>query len=172
MNKDWRSLSEWKLLKQGNWTRYFGTKQKYPKILASDCPQVTSTHPRCQHSRKPPPSPSPIIGGIYRGIRSQDFVLNMDQIPVFFSMVPRTTLQSRGSRMLKVRISTSSMMRVTVTVTVSASGKMLQPMMVYKGRPGSRIEREFPTYHRMPSMQCRIVHGWMSKLCHYGLTKF
>ena len=85
----------------------------------------------------------PIVSGLNR---SEDYIINMDQTPIFFSMVPRTTLQSRGSRTVNVRTSTSSTMRVTAAVTITASGKKLCPMLVFKGKPGGRIEREFSGY--------------------------
>jgi hypothetical protein len=35
------------------------------------------------------------------------------------------------------RTSTLQTLRATVTVTVTASGKMLEPLVVYKGKPGA-----------------------------------
>jgi hypothetical protein len=37
-------------------------------------------------------------------------------------------------------------MRVSVALTVTASGDMLAPLFVFKGKPGGRIEREFTNY--------------------------
>ena len=38
-------------------------------------------------------------------------------------------------------------MRLTLAVAVTAAGKFLKPMIVFKGKPGGRIERsEFETY--------------------------
>lgn len=79
--------------------------------------------------------------------RDQRFIINMDQTPIFFSMLPRTTLETSGARSVNVRTSTGSTMRVTVAVTVTASGLMLPPFFVYKGKPGGRIEREFSNYN-------------------------
>ena len=79
--------------------------------------------------------------------RHQAFIINMDQTPIFFSMVPRTTIEKRGTKSVNVLASTSSTMRVTVALTVTADGTTLPPMFIFKGKPGGRIEkREFPNY--------------------------
>lgn len=78
--------------------------------------------------------------------RDERYIINMDQTPIFFSMLPSTTLERSGSRTVNVRTSNDSTMRVTVAVTVTANGEMLTPLFVFKGKPGGRIEREFGTY--------------------------
>jgi hypothetical protein len=75
--------------------------------------------------------------------RDKRFIINMDQTPVFFSMVPRTTLQKQGSRSVNVRASSGSTIRVTVAVTVTAAGGRLPLLIVYKGKSNGRIVREF-----------------------------
>jgi hypothetical protein len=77
--------------------------------------------------------------------RQLSYILNMDQTPVYFSMTPKTTLETRGVRTVNVRSSSGSTMRVTVAVTVTAGGDLLTPLLVFKGVPGGRIEKnEFP----------------------------
>ena len=68
-------------------------------------------------------------------------ILNMDQTPVYFSMTPKTTLETRGVRTVNVRSSSGSTMRVIVAVTVTAGGDLLTPLLVFKGVPGGRIEK-------------------------------
>ena len=57
-------------------------------------------------------------------------------------------------------------MRLTMTVAVTAAGKLLKPMIIFKGKPGGRIERnEFGTY---PEDALYAVQGkaWMDEsLC-------
>ena len=87
----------------------------------------------------------------------------MDQTPIFFTITPRTTLNTVGACTVNVRTSTSSTMRVTVAVTVSASGKMLPSMIVYKGKPGRHIEREFSDF--MVSRHfCVQERAWMDEV--------
>ena len=52
-----------------------------------------------------------------------------------------------GARTVNGRTSRSQTIKATVAVTVTASGKLLEPLIVFKGKPGGRIEsREFATY--------------------------
>ena len=74
-----------------------------------------------------------------------DYIINMDQTPIFFSMNPGTTLDQVGVRSVNVRTSTSSTVRVTLAVTISASGKSLTPMMVYKGGPTKFMSHNHPS---------------------------
>ena len=52
-----------------------------------------------------------------------------------------------GSKTINVTKSTNDTKRATFEITVTASGKVLKPLVVFKGKAGGRIERrEFPTY--------------------------
>jgi DDE superfamily endonuclease len=92
--------------------------------------------------------------------RHKDFVINMDQVPVFFSMAPKHTLEKKGMNTITVRTSTSSTKRVTVATTVTASGRILTPFLVFKGQPNGRIIREFPTYPA-GALYCCQNNAWM-----------
>ena len=78
--------------------------------------------------------------------RDKRFILNMDQTPIFFSMVPNTTLNHVGDRSVNVRSSSGSTMRVTVALTVTAAGGLLPPMFVFKAKPGCRVQRELRNF--------------------------
>ena len=52
-------------------------------------------------------------------------------------MGPRTTLNQIGERTVHICSSTNATMRVTAAVTVTASGKMLTPMFIFKGKQSS-----------------------------------
>ena len=54
------------------------------------------------------------------------YITNMDQTPVFFSMVPNKTLNVAGERSFNVRTSMGSRMRLTCAVTVSAAGDIFE----------------------------------------------
>jgi DDE superfamily endonuclease len=70
---------------------------------------------------------------------------------------------SVGERTINGRTSTSQTLRATVAVTVTASGKMLKPLVVFKGKPGARIEsREFPTYPQDNVYACQSS-AWMDE---------
>ena len=68
-----------------------------------------------------------------------DWVGNMDQTAVFFSMTPSTTLQEQGSRTVNVRTSSSSTMHLTLCVFITASGKIERPFIIFKAKPSGHI---------------------------------
>ena len=65
--------------------------------------------------------------------RDPRFVLNMDQTNSKFGNSPGQTIDQRGLRTINMRTGTDDSKRCTVALTVTASGKMLTPMVVYKG---------------------------------------
>ena len=102
----------------------------------------------------------PKVSGVNR---SDAYVLNMDQTPIFFDMSTGRTLSAAGERTVNGRTSSSSTLRVTVAVSVTASGNFLKPLVVFKGKPGARIEtREFPTYPDSNFYACQ-ERAWMDE---------
>ena len=71
-----------------------------------------------------------------------------------------------------VRTSTSSTMRATVAVCVTASGKMLPPVVIFKGKKGGRIKREFTRYNpgafyavqEKAWMDEKVMQFWIDKI--------
>jgi DDE superfamily endonuclease len=104
--------------------------------------------------------------------RSDDFILNMDQTPIFFSMQSNKTLHSVGAKTVNVRSSTSSTMRATAAVTITAAGGYLPTMMIFKGVPGGRIEREFAKYNpggkyavqQKAWMDSKVMISWVQQV--------
>ena len=93
----------------------------------------------------------------------QDYILNMDQMPVPFSYDPKSTLELVGRRTVHVRKSTNDTKRATVALCVTASGKALTPMIVFKGKPKGRIMMlEFPEYPLGMEYACQD-NAWMDE---------
>ena len=93
----------------------------------------------------------------------QDYILNMDQTLVPFSYDPKSTLELVGRRTVHVRKSTNDTKRATVALCVTASGKALTPMIVFKGKPKARIMmREFPKYPLGMEYACQ-ENAWMDE---------
>ena len=68
-----------------------------------------------------------------------------------------------GARTINGRTSTSQTIRATVAVTVTASGEMLQPLVIFKGKPGGRIEKKSSVLmHLTLFMPVKMLHGWTS----------
>jgi len=66
--------------------------------------------------------------------RDKKWIINMDQTAVFFSMMPRTTINRRGERTVTMRDTNICDTRVTCAITVTADGKVLKPFLVMKGK--------------------------------------
>ena len=65
--------------------------------------------------------------------RDETYMINMDQTPVPFSYDPKK-LEVVGQRTIHIRKSTSNMKHATCALTVTASGKMITPLFVFKGK--------------------------------------
>ena len=65
--------------------------------------------------------------------RDEAYIINMDQTPDPFSYDPKETIEVVGQRTIHIRKSTSDMKRATSALTVTASGKMITPIFVFKG---------------------------------------
>ena len=92
--------------------------------------------------------------------RHQDYVLNMDQTPIPYSFNQRSTLELIRWRTVHVRKSTSDMKWATCALTIMASGKMLDPLMVFKGKPNGRI-----VTHEFPEFPDRILYTCQDNAC-------
>jgi hypothetical protein len=73
------------------------------------------------------------------------------------------TLEVKGARTVHSRASTTETKRVTLAATVTASGKMLSPFLIFKGKPQGRIAlREFGTYPDAGKYACQ-EKAWMDE---------
>ena len=94
--------------------------------------------------------------------RDKRFIINMDQTPIFFSMVPNTMLNRVGDQSVNVCSSSGSTMRVTVALAVTAAGGLLPPMFVFKAKPGGPVQR---TLRNFPEGAVYAVqhNAWMDE---------
>ena len=89
-------------------------------------------------------------------------IINMDQTPIPFSFHAAKTLEKKGMKTIHVRSSTSDTKRVTLAATVDASGRMLPPMLIFKGAANGRIAREFAAYPDEGHYACQ-KKAWMDE---------
>jgi len=93
--------------------------------------------------------------------RNKEDIINMDQTPIAYSFHSRKTLETKGTKTIQVRASTTDTKRVSVAVTATARGKMLPPFMVFKGAPNGRIANEnLALTLQAESMHASQRHGW------------
>ncbi len=102
----------------------------------------------------------PLLEGPHR---DRHFVLNIDQMPVFFCMTRKKTLEVIGVKTVHIRTSTNDTKRATVAVTIAADGTVLPLTIVFKGKPDGRIARnEFATYPTTHHYRCQD-NAWMDE---------
>jgi hypothetical protein len=87
--------------------------------------------------------------------RAQPFIINMDQTPVDLSDPPDKTLNQKGAKTINSRAPKCNMGRITAFLTVCADGTKLPPLLVFKGKPGGQIEREFVKESYPP--ECKYI---------------
>ena len=68
------------------------------------------------------------------GSRHLDFIINMDQTAVNHVIETNKTIDRVGARTINLRISANDSKRVTVAVTITASGRRVKSMVVFKGK--------------------------------------
>ena len=89
------------------------------------------------------------------------FILNMDQMPVYFCMMQKKTFEVTGVKTIHICKLTNDTKRATVAVLIAADGTVLPSTIVFKGKPDGRIARiEFATYPTTHHYQCQ-ENTWM-----------
>ena len=95
--------------------------------------------------------------------RDAAFIINMDQTPVPFTYNSKKTLELIERKTVHVRKSANGTKKATFAMPVTASGKVLTPLVVFKGKPGGRIaQREFATYPNELIHACQ-ENAWMNE---------
>ena len=62
-----------------------------------------------------------------------DYIVNMDETPVYFEEHANTTIALKGSKTVNTRVCSSTNPRVTVCLAITPTGKKLPPFVVFKG---------------------------------------
>ena len=60
--------------------------------------------------------------------------MNMDQTPVYHSMEHNVAIDVVGARTINMRSAANDGQRVTVAATITASGRRVPSMVVFKGK--------------------------------------
>ena len=95
--------------------------------------------------------------------RDPRFILNMDQTNSKFGNSPSHTINQRGARTINMRTGTNDSTRCTVALTVSASGKILTPMVIYKGTRHGRIATRQIRDHPQEMKYAMQPKAWFDK---------
>ena len=62
------------------------------------------------------------------------YIVNMDETPVFFDLVPNRTVEQTGKKSMVIRTSGSDKRHVTVILAVAANGEVLPTVIIFKGK--------------------------------------
>ena len=97
--------------------------------------------------------------------RHADYIINMDQTPIPFTFNSKRTLEMVGKKTIHIRKSTNDTKRATLALTVTASGKMIRPMLIFKGTANGRIvKRDIPGWDNTFLYACQ-PNAWMDERC-------
>ena len=64
---------------------------------------------------------------------------NMDEMPIFFDMVPNSSFAKKGSKLVTVRTSGCEKKHVVIVITIVACGDILPPMIIFPGKSDHSI---------------------------------
>jgi hypothetical protein len=93
------------------------------------------------------------------------FVINMDQMPVYFLMNAKRAFEVVGKKTVHIRASTNNTKHVTMVVMITVDRMLLPLMLIFKGKLNGRIVRkEFPSgnYPTTHFYKCQDA-AWMDK---------
>ena len=65
-------------------------------------------------------------------------IVNMDEAPMYFDMASAKTVSQRGARTVSIRVTGAEKRRLTVVLAASADGQILPPMVIFKGKEGTK----------------------------------
>jgi hypothetical protein len=78
------------------------------------------------------------------------FIINMDQMAVYFLMHPTRTLDVLGKKAVAIQTTMNDTKRATTALTITEAGDQLVPMVVYKRTENGRIkQRELALHDHM-----------------------
>ena len=67
------------------------------------------------------------------GKYSNELIGNMDETPLYFDMIPSRSLEKRGAKEVRVKSTGAQKRHITVVLACTGAGKMLPPMIIFKG---------------------------------------
>lgn len=63
-----------------------------------------------------------------------DLIINMDETPMYFDMVPNWTVSKKGAKEIRIRSSGAEKRRFTVVLACTSGGEMLPTLVIFKGK--------------------------------------
>ncbi len=72
---------------------------------------------------------------VSQGYHHPDFIMNMDETPVYFSIHHMKSVEKIGSKTVNICIAKNAGMHATMAVDFTASGIQLKSLIIFKGKP-------------------------------------
>ena len=69
-----------------------------------------------------------------------NLIINMDETPVYFDLVPGKTVNEKGAKSVLIRRTGNEKRHFTVVLAVSANGHVLPPMIIFKGKRALKFD--------------------------------
>ena len=69
----------------------------------------------------------------------KNLIVNMDETAIFFSCPGNKTIQKTGKKTVVIKTTGQEHVRVTILLSISASGKKLKPLVIFKGTKNGKI---------------------------------
>ncbi|GJP59880.1 hypothetical protein CLOP_g15673 [Closterium sp. NIES-67] len=140
---DWRASPSWTFCFRVRWGLTVHVKTKIGQRLTRDCKQTSENFWRFVRKQV-----------IESGIDPWNMI-NADQTHVFLEMLYERTLNQHGSHSVQIRSVGYEKERLIVMLAVSATGRKLPPMVIFK-------RKTIPNIRAPPGLLiCAHEHGWM-----------
>ena len=70
----------------------------------------------------------------------EGLIINMDETPMYFDIVPGRTVDTKGTKTVKVRTTGAEKRHITVVLAVSNNGNVLPPMIIFNGKRELKLD--------------------------------
>ena len=71
-----------------------------------------------------------------------DLIINCDETPLFFEMVDNKTIDNIGEKNIVIATNGSEKKHITLILGITASGKKLKPLLIFKGESDGNINKK------------------------------
>ena len=94
-------------------------------------------------------------------IRDPKYLVNMDETAVYLNCTPNRTVHPTGEKTVAIMIGRSNPTRITVAVSVAMDGSKLPLFVIFRGKPGGRVEKSLQEIVPDGIVGCVQRKGWM-----------
>ena len=77
-----------------------------------------------------------------------DLIVNCDETPLYFEMIENNTINFAGEKNIIIKTNGGEKKRITYLLAITARGKKLKPLLIFKGVEDDLIEKNQKQYRR------------------------